>query len=286
MNGKSCPWGLADVVKVFLFYIIMLGVGCPLLLHLLEKILPEKITTPSSSNILLLLTLLINTTVCLYIFKVVSRRCTRPLSTHRPGLPETETARPKMFNTLTCGAKALGLSLKGWKRHLPGGILLYLLAFPFILSAGQLVEYTTRALNGTPQHQEVITRFLKETSPGIVTSMLFFAALFGPFTEEILFRGFLQPALREAMVAWKAIFLSAFLFAFVHLNVYVFLQIFLLGLVLAYLFEKTGTLLSPIFIHMLHNITTLTYILLNKRQGNSLDGSTALLGVVLPPWPL
>lgn len=284
MNGKSCSWGLADVVKVFLFYIIMLGVGCPLLLHLLEKILPEKITTPSS-NILLLLTLLINTTVCLYIFKIVSRRCTKPLSAHRPGLPEMDTTR-SMLTTLTCGAKALGLSLKGWRRNLPGGILLYLLAFPLILSAGQLVEYTTRVLNGTPQHQEVITRFLKETSPGIVTFMLFFAALFGPFTEEVLFRGFLQPALREAVGAWKAIFLSAFLFAFVHLNVYVFLQIFLLGLVLAYLFEKTGTLLSPIFIHMLHNITTLTYLFLNKREGNSLDGSTALLGVALPPWPL
>ena len=116
--------------------------------------------------------------------------------------------------------------------------------------------------------------------------MLFFAALFGPFTEEVLFRGFLQPALREAVGAWKAIFLSAFLFAFVHLNVYVFLQIFLLGLVLAYLFEKTGTLLSPIFVHMLHNITTLTYLFLNKREGNSLDGSAALLGVALPPWPL
>lgn len=284
MNGKSCSWGLADVVKVFLFYIIMLGVGCPLLLHLLEKILPEKITTPSS-NILLLLTLLINTTVCLYIFKIVSRRCTKPLSAHRPGLPEMDTTR-SMLTTLTCGAKALGLSLKGWRRNLPGGILLYLLAFPLILSAGQLVEYTTRVLNGTPQHQEVITRFLKETSPGIVTFMLFFAALFGPFTEEVLFRGFLQPALREAVGAWKAIFLSAFLFAFVHLNVYVFLQIFLLGLVLAYLFEKTGTLLSPIFIHMLHNITTLTYLFLNKREGNSLDGSAALLGVALPPWPL
>jgi membrane protease YdiL (CAAX protease family) len=285
MNGKSCPWGLADVVKVFLFYIIMLGVGCPLLLHLLEKILPEKTPAPSSSNILLLLTLFINTTVCLYIFKIVSRRCTKPLSAHRPGLPEMDTTR-SMLTTLTCGAAALGLSLKGWKRHLPGGILLYLLAFPFILSAGQLVEYTTRVLNGTPQHQEVITRFLKETSPGIVTFMLFFAALFGPFTEEVLFRGFLQPALREATGAWKAIFLSAFLFAFVHLNVYVFLQIFLLGLVLAYLFEKTGTLLSPIFIHMLHNITTLTYLFLNKREGNSLDGSAALLGVALPPWPL
>lgn len=245
MNDKVCPWELKDVIKVFLFYIVMLGVGCPLVLSLLEIIPPEKALMPSDDNILLFLTLLINTTVCLYIFYVASLRSSQPLS-------------------------ALGFSLKNLKRYLPLSILFYLLALPLILSAGQLVEYVVRALNGTPQSQELITHFMEERSPGVVTSMLFFAAIFGPFTEEVLFRGFLQPALREIVGVWKAIFLSAFLFAFVHLNLYVFLQVFLLGLVLAYLFEKTGTLLSPILVHMLHNTTTLTYLFWNKQQGNLL----------------
>jgi membrane protease YdiL (CAAX protease family) len=257
MSEKLCPWNLKDVVKVFLLYISMIGLGCPLILFLLEKILPEKTGAPDGENILLPLTLLINGVICLYIFYIVSLRCSvsgGPFSAFRGTVVLT----------------ALGLTFKNWARHLLGGILLYIAALPLILGSGQLVEYVTRALNGTPQHQEVVTRFMEESSPGILTSILLFAALFGPFTEEILFRGFLQPALRETVGAWRAILLSAFLFAFVHLNVYVFLQIFLLGLVLAYLFEKTGTLLSPLFVHMLHNTTTLTYLLWNKQQGNSL----------------
>lgn len=247
MSENSCPWNTKDVVKVCLFYFLMIGVGCPLILFLLEKIVSEKTITHASSDILLLLTLLVNTAVCLYIFYVVSLRCQHPLS-------------------------ALGLSLKNWQRYLPGGILLYLLALPLILSAGQLVEYATRALNGTPQHQEVITRLLEESSTKVMASMLFFAALFGPFTEEILFRGFLQPALRATLGVRKAILLSAFLFALVHLNPYVFLQIFLLGLLLAYLFEKTGTLLSPIFVHMFHNTITLTYLLWYKQAVSASGG--------------
>ena len=276
MSEKLCLWDIKDAVKVLLFYILMLGLGCPLLLQLLRKAFSETPATSFNNNILLLLlTLFTNTAVCLYIFYTVSLRCSRSTS---------GTRRSALFTTFSCGATALGLSLKDWKRYLPGGILLYLLALPFILSAGQLVEYTTRAFNGTPQHQEIIIHFMEENSPGIITSTLFFAALFGPFTEEILFRGFLQPALREAVGAWKAILLSAFLFAFVHLNFYVFLQIFLLGLILAYLFEKTGTLLSPIFVHMLHNTTTLTYLLWSKQQGNFISGSTTLSGIALLPW--
>ncbi len=255
MNERPCPWSLGDAIKVFLFYLLMLGIGCPLILSLLEKILPKGIVTPFSSNILLLLTLSINTVVCLLIFYIVSIKCLAPGG---------------LFSASGCTVvlTSLGLSLKDWRRYLPRGILLYLLALPFIVGAGQLVEYTTRALNGIPQHQEVVTRFMEEKSTVAITSMLLFAALFGPFTEEVLFRGFLQPALREAMGTWKAIFLSALLFASVHLNIYVFLQIFLLGLILAYLFEKTGTLLAPIFVHMLHNTTTLTYLLLSKQQGD------------------
>jgi membrane protease YdiL (CAAX protease family) len=245
MTERPCPWNTEDVVKLCLFYFMMIGMGCPLLLSLLEKIWSEETIAFSEDNILLLLTLLINTAVCLYILRLVSRRCPHPLS-------------------------ALGLSLEDWRRHLPRGLLLYLLSFPIILSAGQLVEYAIRVLGGTPQHQEVVTHFMEEQSPGVMVYMLFFATLFGPFTEELLFRGFLQPALRATLGVWKAILLSAFLFALVHLDPYVFLQIFLLGLVLAYLFEKTGTLLASISVHMLHNTATLTYILWNREQGNLL----------------
>ncbi|HHT9121095.1 MAG TPA: lysostaphin resistance A-like protein [Candidatus Hypogeohydataceae bacterium YC41] len=264
MSEKLCPWSLKDVAKVFLLYILMIGVGCPLILSLLERISSET-TTMHTSNSILILTLFMNAAVCLYIFYIVSRRCS---TSGRIG-----------FTLLGSGVlTSLGLSLKNWKRYLSEGLLLYFLALPLLLGAGWLVEYVTRALHGIPQHQEVVTRFMEEKSTGVLTFMLFFAALFGPFTEELLFRGFLQPALREIVGAWKAVLLSALLFSFVHLNIYVFLQIFLLGLILAYLFEKTGTLIAPIFVHMLHNTATLTFILSNKQFVTKIGQSADLFG--------
>ncbi len=261
MNGKSCPWNLRDATGVFLLYLIMIGVGCPVILLLLEKILTVQKSAHGLRNILLFLTFIINIVICTRIFYLVSRKCPPPVTGNR----------------LRMVLDTLGLSLRNWERYLPQGILLYLVAIPFILTAGRLVEYTVKALDGTPQQQEVITHFMEETSPNLLISLLFFGALFGPFTEEVLFRGFLQPALREVLGAGRAILLSSFLFALVHLDPYVFLQVFLLGLVLAYLFEKTGTLLASISVHIFHNTATLAYLLWNKQLAIATGISTCPL---------
>lgn len=45
------------------------------------------------------------------------------------------------------------------------------------------------------------------------------------------------------------------------MNVQVFLQIFILGILLAYVFDKTKSLVSTITIHSLHNSITFALIL-------------------------
>jgi membrane protease YdiL (CAAX protease family) len=86
-----------------------------------------------------------------------------------------------------------------------------------------------------------------------------------PVVEEILFRGFLQPAVRTTFGKLKAIFISGLLFALIHLNAHVFLQIFILGLLLAYLFEKTESLIAPITVHICHNTATLAFLISFKH---------------------
>jgi len=66
---------------------------------------------------------------------------------------------------------------------------------------------------------------------------------------------------RNVLGKQKAILVSGLLFAIVHLDVYIFLQIFILGLLLAYLFEKTGSLIAPITVHIFHNSATIAIIL-------------------------
>jgi len=43
------------------------------------------------------------------------------------------------------------------------------------------------------------------------------------------------------------------------------LQIFILGLLLAYLFEKTESLIAPITVHICHNTATLAFLISFKH---------------------
>ncbi|MFN7170978.1 MAG: lysostaphin resistance A-like protein, partial [Candidatus Omnitrophota bacterium] len=61
------------------------------------------------------------------------------------------------------------------------------------------------------------------------------------------------PPLRNRLNPLKAMFLVSFFFAWLHMNIIGFLPIFVLGLLLVYVYEKSQSLIPSIFIHMLHN---------------------------------
>src|SRR5207249_3254564 len=67
------------------------------------------------------------------------------------------------------------------------------------------------------------------------------------------FRGFILNGLRRRFRPWTAIFLSSFLFALSHMNVFQFLPAFCLGVVLGVLALRTGSILPGMGFHLLHN---------------------------------
>lgn len=78
------------------------------------------------------------------------------------------------------------------------------------------------------------------------------ACVLGPLCEELLFRGLF--ARRLARYGQKpAAFVSALLFGLYHANLSQFFYAFLLGLLLAYAYFYTGTLKTPVLLHMLFN---------------------------------
>jgi membrane protease YdiL (CAAX protease family) len=84
--------------------------------------------------------------------------------------------------------------------------------------------------------------------------LLFVAvAILAPLLEEFLFRGLLQNSLMPHMPAWAAILLSAAIFAAVHMDVYAFPPILLLGAGFGYLYHVTGSLRVCILMHMINN---------------------------------
>ena len=82
--------------------------------------------------------------------------------------------------------------------------------------------------------------------------------------EEFLFRGLLYGALRPRLGAVPSIALSAAVFAAFHFNLYQFLPILVIGVTLAYLYEKTRSLVTTSFVHILHNSVSVAFVLALK----------------------
>lgn len=74
-----------------------------------------------------------------------------------------------------------------------------------------------------------------------------------PVAEEMMFRGVLFKRFRERQGFWYSAVCSSIFFGFMHTNVTQTVYTFLLGLILAYLYEKFDSLKAPVFLHILMN---------------------------------
>lgn len=99
------------------------------------------------------------------------------------------------------------------------------------------------------------------STPQALAQMLVFSALMPAICEELLCRGLLLPSL-EPLGERKAIVLSGLLFAMVHGRIEAFPSHFLLGIVLAVVVLRTGSLLASILMHVVYNgaILVITYV--------------------------
>jgi membrane protease YdiL (CAAX protease family) len=87
-----------------------------------------------------------------------------------------------------------------------------------------------------------------------------------PIAEEIFFRGVIFNAfLREGGRRWAFLGSSA-LFAVIHLSLVAAIPIFLLGLALAWVYERTNNLLAPIVMHMVVNGASVILALLVRYE--------------------
>jgi membrane protease YdiL (CAAX protease family) len=89
-------------------------------------------------------------------------------------------------------------------------------------------------------------------------ALLWFAVVVGaPAGEEVLFRGFLfRGWLRAPRDTWPVIFITALLFALLHVqyDTFVMAQIFLFGLLLGFMRWASGSTLLTILLHALINL--------------------------------
>jgi membrane protease YdiL (CAAX protease family) len=219
----------------------MMLAGIPIFLRIVKQIFGLDLVEVFGQNtILLSLSLVVNILTCLYIFNIV-----------RTGYGMSVVS--------------LGLTIRNWKSDVKTGLKHYLIVLPVIIASGFVVDFALRAFGIEPEQQDIINNVLSEDSLGVLAFMVFFGVLAAPIVEELIFRGFLQSAVRITCDKLQAVLTSGFVFALIHWNAHVFLQIFILGLLLAYLFEITGSLVAPITVHICHNTATLAFLISYKH---------------------
>jgi len=129
----------------------------------------------------------------------------------------------------------------------------YLAVFPWIFMLLLLIVKLAQAFHIKPPFEPIHELILQEQRPAVLALTMLLACVVGPLAEEFFFRGMLYPAIRQRSSRLTAMLASAAVFSLIHTNLLGFLPIMVLGCLLADLYERTGSLSSPLFVHVVHN---------------------------------
>ena len=112
-------------------------------------------------------------------------------------------------------------------------------------------------------------------------------AVFGPFTEEITFRGATYAGFKKSGNIRRAIFMQAFLFGLMHMNLNQFLYAFVIGLAFGVLSEVSGSILPSFFSHLIINgTTTVSMYFVGDTTAESFELSKAEIWMAIQSYAL
>ena len=184
--------------------------------------------------------------------------------------------------------KGFGLNIKTIVKDFFMAIVNLLAAWPIMMAAITMTLFFAKLISGQEyemqQHQqlEMITEYPQLP---LRIMIVFVAVVIAPLLEEMLFRGFVQTTIRSILVqssafgvrrntarstqheardtscAWPAIAVSSVFFAIMHANPGHWPALFVLGVCLGYSYEKSGSSLRPIFIHLFFNASSVAIAL-------------------------
>ena len=159
-------------------------------------------------------------------------------------------------------ARGLGLTVRRLRADLARGAAALLGVLPVCVGLVLASRWAIEAV--LVNHPNLLKRILAKhemlqvlarlTWPWRLT-VIVSAVLLASLSEELLFRGLLQSALRRVTRdPWAGVIAASLLFALIHYPyVYSMPALFALGLVLGYSYERTGRLWPAIVIHLLFN---------------------------------
>lgn len=151
---------------------------------------------------------------------------------------------------------------RSWFTALGTGLLAGLLVIPVALVLLNFVSLELmRLIQLEPEKQTAITVIEKTVAPTQRIWFAFAAIVLAPVVEEVFFRGILYPYLKQRTRQSFALIVTSVLFAAIHFNVMIFIPLVFFGIVLALLYERTDSLITPIATHAVFNATNFVMLI-------------------------
>ena len=155
---------------------------------------------------------------------------------------------------------AFGFRNDPW-RALGWGTLIVSLFLPAGWLLQSLSARVMSRLHLDPVAQSAVEVLRAVHGPGLAAFALL-TIVVAPVAEEMLFRGILYPAIKQAGFPRLALWGTSALFAGIHFNLAAFLPLLVLALLLTWLYEKPDNLLATITAHSLFNTANLVMFFL------------------------
>ena len=160
--------------------------------------------------------------------------------------------------------ESMGMTMRPRGRLIVAGIVGFLAFQPFRLMYTALILWLFKSVGLSLEQHPIVDQLKEPFDRDLAAALVLSVVVSAPFFEEVFFRGFFYQALRKNLSRWPAMALTAGLFALVHGSAFQVTLIFPLGLLLAYLMEKTGSIVPCMTVHFLVNASSLILLFLTR----------------------
>jgi uncharacterized protein len=154
----------------------------------------------------------------------------------------------------------------GWTAsHFLRNVVIGVLGFLVIIVASAVIAYVLMNFGVIQTQTEQMG--IRRSSQVVFYLLLLGAGVVAPIAEETFFRGYVFRAYLTSLGPLWAYGLSAVIFAVLHLNLPALLPVILIGLILAFMFQRTGSLVSPVVAHGLNNALGIAAVYFSQQGG-------------------
>ncbi len=148
-----------------------------------------------------------------------------------------------------------------------GSILLAMLGLVVLIS--NIPVFVDELFPMPESYRQMFEDMLTANTWGEYVLLLLVVAVVPGLCEEIAFRGVIYQGIRNTFGPKPALLVSSVLFAIIHLSVWNFAALILMGLFLGYLRERSGSIWPGVVAHVTNNALALTMFTLSPPAENA-----------------